>query len=199
VPHERYRGAAAFAAVALAWVFLAGPAAATPNNVGAGVGSSPIVLARVATPGSSEQLPELYVVNTGTLPSAYRLRVEELAPSQGLAVPPDWVNFASNDFELAPKASTSVKMTLNVPPGAHTGRYVSDLIAGTVAAQRTSGVIPSAQAATKIMFTVGPASGGSSWALPWWAYLAIAVVVGLAGVLAIQRRYGFRLRVERRE
>jgi hypothetical protein len=88
-------------------------------------------------------------------------------------------------------------LTLSVPSDATTGKYVSDVVAGTAAATNSQGAVAGAQAATKLMFTVGPGNGGGlSW--PWWSYLLIAGAMALIALIALQRRYGVRLRVERR-
>jgi hypothetical protein len=96
------------------------PGVATAD-VGAGVSASPVVLRTQARPGNSVRLPDLYVVNTGTEASIYRLKVEELSPGEGRVVPPAWVHFARNDFPLLPKESASVPLTLSVPADALTG------------------------------------------------------------------------------
>jgi hypothetical protein len=167
-------------------------------SVGAGVGASPIVLTSIARPGHTYRLPSLYVINTGTVASVYRVRVDRLTPGPELAVPPDWIQFGLNDFLLDPRQTASVPITLNVPANAPPGNYVSDLVAGTVA-ERAPGstTAVAAQAATKLMFQVG--SGTSfPWPWPWWAYgLAVLVVVSAAAVF-IQRRLGLRFHVERR-
>jgi hypothetical protein len=167
-------------------------------SVGAGVGASPIVLTSVARPGHTYRLPSLYVINTGTVASVYRVRVDRLTPGPELAVPPDWIHFDLNDFLLEPRQTASVPITLNVPANAAPGSYVSDLVAGTVP-ERAPGSTTAvgAQAATKLMFHVG--SGASfPWPGPWWAYgLAVLVVLSAAAVF-IQRRLGLRFNVERR-
>jgi hypothetical protein len=138
-------------------------------------------------------------VNTGTVPSHYALKVEQLAPRHGLAVPPSWVSFGRNDFLLTAKESTSVRLTLTVPADASKGKYVSDLVAGTVAGSRTPGAVAGAQAATALVFTVGVGGGrGSPSPWPWWVYLLIACGLAFVMLIAVQRHYGLRLKVERR-
>jgi hypothetical protein len=169
------------------------------GDSGAGVGANPIVLSAAAKAGGAYQLPSLYVLNTGTVPSHYRLKVEQFAPRHGRAVPPSWVRFDRNGFMLSPKESTSVKLTLNVPTDAPTGRYSSDLVAGTEAGSGTRDAVASAQAATKLMFTVGIGDGGGfPWPSPWWIYLVVASGLTVIVLIALQRHYGLRLRVERR-
>jgi hypothetical protein len=169
------------------------------GDTGAGVGANPIVLSDAARAGAAYQLPSLYVLNTGTVPSHYRLKVEQFAPHHGRAVPPSWISFGRNGFMLTPKESTSVKLTLNVPADAAAGRYSSDLVAGTEAGSGTRGAVAGAQAATRLVFTVGIGGRrGSQSPWPWWVYLLIACGLALMMLIALQRHYGFRLRLERR-
>jgi hypothetical protein len=178
-------------------VLVVSSAVPASGDTGAGVGANPIVLSAVATAGNAYQLPSLYVVNTGTVPSHYRLKVEQLAPRRGRAVPASWISFDRNDFLLTPKESTSVKLTLTVPADAAAGKYVSDVVAGTEAGTRVSGAVAAAQAATKLMFTVGTGSR-RGLRLPWWFYLLIGCGLALIALIALQRRYRVRLKLERR-
>jgi len=188
---------ARFAFVGVAVLAVAWPAAAFAD-VGAGVGASPIVLAPTATPGREYSLPPLYVMNTGTVTSSYKLRVEQFSPHSGRSVPERWISFARNDFVLAPKAYSYVKLTLSVPSGAPAGSYTSDLVAGTVAGHVGAGTVAAAQAATKLMFSVRDGGGGLPWLWPLWAYLVIGTLLLVGLMVVIQRRYGFHLQVERR-
>jgi hypothetical protein len=165
-------------------------------DVGAGVGASPVVLASVARPGHTYQLPALYVVNTGTVVSSYRVRVEPFSTGRERTVPGGWVRFDRNDFPLRPKESTSVPMTLAVPSGAPTGNYMSDLVVGTIPTGSGTAVL-GAQAATHLQFRVG---GGANmwWSWPWWVYAIAAMVLALGAVAVIQRHFGFRVHVDRR-
>jgi hypothetical protein len=187
-------------AVVVLSVSAAAAAAVTPAPaVGVGLGASPISLAGEAQPGGTYRLPDLYVVNTGSATSFYRVRVEELNQGEGRKVPPTWIIFTRNDFVLRAKGSTSVASMLSVPAGAHPGKYVSDFVVGTVASSRGHGVVAGAQAATKLIFTVGRhPDSGSPWSWPWWAYLVIIGGVVIVLVTVLLRRSGIRLRIERR-
>jgi hypothetical protein len=166
-------------------------------NVGAGVGATPIVLGAKAQPGGSYRLPSLYVVNTGTVVSSYRLQVESLSPGQGHPIPESWIRFNRNNFSLGPGRSTRVGLTLMLPSGAPTGSYVSDVVAGTVAAHSGPGAVAGAQAATKLLFTVDN-TGGFPWPWPPWVYQLIVAIVVIVAVTVAWRRSGFAIRLERR-
>jgi hypothetical protein len=186
----------------LAILVVAGPLAWVPPaaaDAGAGIEASPVVLATPAHPGNSYTLPAVYVVNTGTDVSQYHLKVEDLSLGKGgHSVPPDWVHFSRNDFVLAPKESTTVPMRLNVESGAQIGNYASDLVVGTVPRSGHGlNAVASAQAATKLLFTVRlGVNDDSSWL--WWLLLSMVVAGVLLAVSGLQRRHGFRLRIERR-
>ena len=143
-------------------------------------------------------LPLPHVRNPLTEASTYRLNVAKLSSGKEQAVPAAWVRFARNDVALGPKASTSVPMALTVPRSAASGRYVSDLVVGTVAPRpAAAGAAAGARAATELALQVGTADRSSSpW--PWWSYAGIGGVLGLGGAFAAGKRYGIRLRVERR-
>lgn len=186
----------AFAALTCAALLVGAPAVARAD-VGAGVEASPIELASTAQPGGTYQLPSLLVVNTGTVASSYRVGVEQFPPAQGRPVPAGWIVFAVNDFPLQPRQSTRVGLTLTVPDDAATGDYQSDLVVGTVAPSSGTGAIASAQAATKLMFTVGE-GGGFPWPWPLWSYAVLGLIVLSALLTLLQRRFRFRLHLERR-
>jgi hypothetical protein len=184
----------AFGALAIGILAVALPHGAAADVVGVGVSASPIALGEQAHPGSIHRLPDLYVVNTGTGASFYHLKVEELSSGDGRTVPPDWVHFARNDFELQPKESASVPLTLNVPADARSGSYVSDLVVGTVPRHYHGGAIAGAQAATKLVFRVGGTLPDGNW--PWWTYTLIGLGVALAIIAVLLCRSGFRVKVE---
>lgn len=192
MPRRRVAVAALFGLV----VLVAGPAAAGAD-VGAGVGASPIALGSTAQPGHTYQLPALYVVNTGTVTSTYHFKVERVGVGAGITVPPSWVRFGRNDVRLVAKKTASIPLTLSVPTGASIGSYVSDIIAGTVAARGHGAAIVGAQAATELEFQVG-GGGGFPWPWPGWVYGVAGGAAALVLVVWAQRRYGIRVHLERR-
>jgi len=169
------------------------PAAAFAS-LGTGVGASPIMLAQPALPGHAYRLPGLYVLNTGTVPSRYQVRVERLSPGGQKTLPADWVTLSQNHFLLRPRHSATVPFTITVPTNAVAGAYLSDLVASTTSARHPGGTAIGAAAATKLGMTVG--SPPSS--IPW-ATIVLAVLAALAGggTLYGVRRSGLRLRLER--
>ena len=180
----------ATAAVAAA---LALPAVAAAT-IGTGVGATPIELSAPIVAGGSYKLPQLLLVNTGTVQSRYHARIEELSPGSGKPVPATWVTFARNDLRLAPRHRTYVPITLGIPSDAPAGRYVSDIVAGTKAPHAVGGTALGAASATVIRFTVQAKPGGG---LPGWLPIAAG---GLLAALALSygvKRSGLRLAIHR--
>ena len=64
------------AAVAAVVAVLAGPAEATFASIGVGIQANPVRLAGAAKPGGSYQLPDLYVVNTGSQAESVSVSVQ---------------------------------------------------------------------------------------------------------------------------
>jgi len=181
--------AAACAAIALVPLYAAA-------SVGTGVGANPIVLSEQAQPGHSYLLPQLYVVNTGTEASHYRVRVERLEKGAQRDVPSGWVELPTSPVTLAAGGSTRLSLRLAVPAGAVPGDYMTDLVVGTVAPGGASGTSLGAAAATQLRFSVAAVNEGFSWPLPFWVdtlLIAGAVVVAL---VFLARRAGVRLQVE---
>ncbi len=182
-----------------AGALLLGVPTAAGADVGAGVGASPIVLSSVADPGHTYRLPSLYVVNTGTVASAYRVRVERLSRGTGRTVPTGWVHFGRNDLSLGPKESASIPITLEVPANSAAGDYLSDLVAGTMAERASGGgAVIGAQAATKLVFRVSSGPPSFPWPSPGWAYAVAGTGLATGAAVMAQRRLGLRLRFERR-
>jgi hypothetical protein len=179
---------------------------------GVGVGAAPIQATHSVAPASTVALPSLYVVNTGTVASAYGIKVMPIGKAKGLAVPASWVALTPGKVSLKPKAGTWIKVVLSVPAGAARGSYASYLVAGTTTVGTSKGTQATfgGQAATELRFTVDPsgsassksgaatgsrAAGRSSGLGPWWAWMTgIAVLVLLIG----WKRSGLRLQITRR-
>jgi len=172
---------------------------AASADIGTGVGANPIQLPNPVDAGHVYTMPQLYVVNTGTQAATYSVKVQALAQTGGQTVPAAWIEFGKNDFQLQPKESTVVPIKLDLPNGAPSGSYSSDLLVGTVTpGQQAGGATVGAAAAAKLSFSVAKPGPHIPWPWPWWAYLAAgAALLGSGGALAI-RRLGLRLQLERR-
>jgi hypothetical protein len=168
-------------------------------DVGAGIGADPILLPQPALPGHGYSMPPVYVVNTGTEPSRYGLVLQRLRQGDDTTVPTQWVTFGKNDFTLGPKESTTVDVTLNVPPDARTGGYASNVVVATIPPGAVAGgTALGARAATDLKFQVSKAPPLIPWPWPWWTYLTLGAAILLAGGEAVRRRLGIRIQLERR-
>jgi hypothetical protein len=184
------------ALLALATVWWAAPAAQA--SVGVGVQAAPVRLAGAVQAGHTYQLPALAVINTGSQPETITVRVERILPGPGRAVPPAWVQVASQGVQVAPHAEASIPLGLSVPGGAKPGAYLTELVAYGSAAIRAGAANLGAAAATKLEFRVTADPKGLFWFVPgWagWALLWLFLIALLAVAAAIAWRSGLRLRL----
>ena len=164
--------------------------AAAAASIGAGVGAIPIVPVAQVHPGASTRFNDLYVVNTGSVRSAYRITVSRITHGSERPVPAGWVDIQHTTLLLAAKQAVWVPVALHVPAGAPPGAYMTNLVATTISAHARGGTAFGAAAAAKLTFTI-PGAGGLSlpgWLLPLGAVVAAAVVAALA-----VKRLGLRL------
>jgi hypothetical protein len=155
--------------------------ASTPPSTGAGIGAGTICLKSPAQPGSTYQLGDIYVTDTGTSTATLNLAAAPLWPGQRVyrgeqAISPSWVTFTPSTVTLGPGQGASVPVTLAVPGGARRGIYVANIVAAAQPGPATSGSGAHAQlsaaADTFLIFSVGepapsctlPPPPGSPWA-----------------------------------
>lgn len=191
----RRAGTVLLAASTVALGLLALPAQAWAT-LGAGVGASPLTVTAPTHPGHTYTVtPNLLVVNTGTDPAYYRLRVQRLSKGRAATLPAGWVRFAANDLSLAPNAQRSVIVQVSVPGSALPGSYTSDVVATGVVPHATGQAAAGAAAATTLSITV---IGSPATPFPWFILVVIIGLLVVVGVVWLIRRSGVRLKVERR-
>ena len=180
-----------------ALVLVAWPATSYAS-IGVGVQAGPVRLTGAVHPGGQYALPPVYVVNTGTEPELIAIRIERISPGSGRTVPPAWISVASGPVRLSHEQSARIPLELTVPRAAAPGRYFSDVVAKGSAALSAGGADLGVAAATDLEFTVASGAVSTAWfsAPGWLLPYVIAVVVAGAG-LAVIRRTGIRIRVER--
>jgi hypothetical protein len=165
-------------------------------ELGAGVGASPLELAAPAYPGTTHDfLPELLVVNTGTVTAHYELAVARLSKGSQRTLPANWIQFAANDFQLAPKARKSVVVRAIVPSSASAGSYKSDVVVTGVVRHGKGQAAAGAAAATIIAITI---RGGSPGSFPWYVAIGVVGCILFIALILLVRRSGIHLTVERR-
>jgi hypothetical protein len=183
------------ALIGIALIFYAAAAAhAATASTGVGAAAEPVCSSAPLQPGHSYQLwtggssgsSGMFVDNTGSSGESVSIAVVPVLRGQdlygaGLRVPASWVSFSypkmlwlfgTHSVSLGAGASTSVPVTVNVPPNARAGDYVADLDASTgssAAGQSNLG----AGAITYLLFTVDakPSAAlldhsGTCWAAP---------------------------------
>lgn len=155
---------------------LAVPATATAS-IGTGVGVVPLTLAGPARSGKSYTFHWLYVKDTGTIASDYRVTARVLTPGSAKVVPAEWIHLAPASFRLAPRAIARVTVTVAIPFSASSGAYATDLVATTYAPHRPGATALGAAAADKLAFTIP-----SSPSFPWIIVLVIGAPLVLLGL-----------------
>ena len=173
-------------------------AMASEASVGVGVQAGPVLLASAAHPGGSYALPPVYVVNTGTQPEVVSVRIDRLSHGSGRAVPPSWVR-AGPSVRLTAHQAARISLQLVVPAGARTGAYLSDVVAAGSGTLSEGNANLGVAAATKLEFRVapGPAGAGLWPAVPGWLIWAAGGLLLIAAAVAVLRRSGIRIRIER--
>jgi hypothetical protein len=161
-------------------------------SIGAGVGAVPLKPLGGVVVGGTTHVHAMYVVNTGTVMSRYKIAAKPIQRGNWRTIPAGWVVLPTTTLTLTPRQGAWVQVALKVPAGTQPGRYATNLVASTVASG--SGARFGAAAAAKLTFDLPDRSG---LRLPaWCAPLAAATVFALLGGLGV-RRSGVRLRIER--
>jgi hypothetical protein len=194
---RRNRRAALLALPLALSLTLAIPAVAAAS-IGVGIQVGPVRLAQLAHAGQTYDLPPVYVVNTGTQKETVRLAVQRLSSGTGRAVPRAWFRVTGQDVTLAAHQSARLPAQITVPADAKLGRYSSDVVVHGSASLSAGGASLGVAAATKLLFTVGrPVPAGFWSGLGAKLLLAVLIIAVLAGAVALARRSGLRIRVER--
>lgn len=177
-------------------------------KVGVGVGSGKIQVEKPLQPGMIHQLPPLTVFNTGDEPGLYSAGVEYHENQKQRRPPQDWFTFKPKEFELDPKESQIVKITLTLPLKAKPGEYFAYLegfpIQKTTSGQTNIGVA----AAAKLYFSIAPANVFigiyyrllTFWKnnLPWTNIAAIVTIFSIL-VVVFRQHFDLQLRVAKKD
>jgi len=172
--------------------------AASYASVGVGVQAGAVQLTGVAHPGGQYALPPVYVVNTGTEPESVAIRIERISPGKGRTVPPAWISVTSAPVQLSHEQSARIPLELTVPRAAAPGRYFSDVVAKGSAVLAAGGARLGVAAATDLEFTVASSAVSTAWfSAPGWVLPYVLIVVAAGAGVAVIRRTGLRIRIER--
>ena len=172
---------------------------------GVGVDVGQLAVGRTLEPGQSYDLPRIGVTNTGDETTEYGLSVGHLDGQSARLPDPDWISFAPQRFVLEPGQTRDVSIEIVLPANAEPGDYFALLRAQT-APPESGGASLGVAAATKLSFTVEPASWFEAqrhrinrWLDDYapWTYILPAGL--LLVVLATKvSKVPFRIRVERK-
>ncbi len=163
-------------------------------DIGAGVGAIPIVPVGRVQLGATTRLNDLYVVNTGSVRSSYRITVSRISRGGERPVPSGWVDVKRVGLVLEARQAAWIPVELHVPAGTPPGSYMTNLVATTVGSDARGGTAFGAAAAAKLAFTIPDGSGS---ALPGWLVPLGAAVLAAALAVSAIKRSGVRLRLER--
>ncbi len=162
-------------------------------SIGVGVGVGKIQVTEQLKPGEIYQLPPITVLNTGTQPSSYALRIQH--QEKQLEVIPDtsWFHFSPQQFTLNPHQVQTVQITLDLPIHATPGDYFAYLEAYPLQITPAGTTAVDIAAATKLYFTIIPATLVAAiyykvlsfWNVyaPWPQIVLIGVIIIVALVL----------------
>lgn len=171
---------------------------------GVGVSTGEIRVEDRLAPGGSYRLPAIGVFNSGDQASEYQVRVGRAGDLPKLFPGEGWVKLEPARFRLAPNESRAVAVTLVLPRDARPGDYFAYLQASPVT--ELEGASVAIAAATKLEFTVRPATSLDAWrvwlsrkldeAQPWPGLLAATVLAAFL-VRAATRRFEVSIRRRR--
>ncbi len=174
-------------------------------QTGVGVGLGKVHIAEPLAPGGIYHLPDLPVINTGSVPGTYQVRANLVNP-KGLSVQPlgleKWFRFSPQTFYLEPNQSQLVSVTLTLPLNTLDGDYLVYLEASPQQ-NPERGVTIGPAAATKLYFSVksGTVLGAIRNRIITFIltrpeiYLLLAVLLLLNAFFILRRHYKIKLEV----
>ncbi len=148
--------------------------------------------------GESYRLPAMEVTNPGTEASAYEVAARPVTGPDQLELSNDWFVIVPTEFTLEPGATQPVSIALNIPDNAQSGIYAG--LIGPSIVPAGGGASVGAGAAAKLTFEIPPdPTSLSSRATEVmdsharWVYGAIVLLVLVALVVMLGRRFAFRI------
>jgi len=127
-------------------------------SIGVGVNLGKITVDEPLKSGMSFDLPPFTVINTGDEPSNYRVSLSFQKDQPELRPEKNWVRFSPESFYLEPGKGQIVEMRISLPVVTEPGDYFAYLEARPEATQDVKGTSIGVAAATKLYFSVIPAS-----------------------------------------
>jgi hypothetical protein len=145
-------------ALVLSIVFSAVVVGKASADLGVGVGVGKIQVDQDLKPGQIYNLPPITVLNTGTVPSEYKVLIEHQEKQPELIPQSSWLIFSPQTFHLDPKKVQKVSIKLNLPLKTPPGKYFVYLEAQPITVTQNGVTAVNIAAATKLYFTVVPGS-----------------------------------------
>lgn len=175
-------------------------------KIGVGVGSGKIQIGDKLKPGEIYRLPSLNVLNTGDEDSDYEVSISYHNDMPQLRPKQDWFIFSPREFYLKPGEVKVVEITLNLPLKMEPGDYFSYIEAHPAKKTESGKTSIGVAAATKLYFTVIPASFlqgiyykiVSFWKIysPWTNRIAFSLVLIIAAFV-FKRFFNFQVNLKK--
>jgi len=177
------------------------------SQIGVGIMPGVIRVDKPVLPGGQYKLPSLQVVNTGNVTSQYELVIVKMAKQIELQPPAEFISYSPKSFSIEPGANQVVSLSLDIPINAIPGDYLAYVEAHPVS-RSTGGTTIGIAAATKLYFTIMPASifqalintvtSAFSRAAPF-SYIVLGIpVMGLTAFFA-KRYIKLEIKLKRKE
>jgi len=146
------------AVVLVGMLFLCLPAADIQAQSGVGIMPGIIRVDELLLPGGRYNLPSVQVVNTGSEASDYEVELAFMAEQEELQPSSDFIILSPTSFYLEAGSNQVISLSLDIPVRAKPGDYLAYIEAHSVATGAEGGMQIGVAAATKLYFTVKPAS-----------------------------------------
>jgi hypothetical protein len=182
--------------------FLIFPVSQALARVGVGVATGKIVINEKLKPGIIYNLPPLTVLNTGDVPSDYKVAVTYFQTQRQLKPANDWFIFSPSQFHLNPGQAQVVNIKLNLPIAVKPGDYFGFLEAHPIQKSKDGLTTIGIAAAAKLYFTIVPANifyGAYYKLLSFWQIYnpwpqdALIALIAIAIIFVFKRFFNIQI------
>lgn len=187
----------------VSFLALAGPALAEP---GVTVGIGKIVMNDPLRAGGRYPLPAVPVTNSGTVASTYQVVINTIEGQEERKPDPAWFTIQPARFTLKPGERQDVMVSVDLPWLVDPGSYFCLLQAGPIV--ESQGTSLGVAAAAKLSFTVNHGNIVVATAYTVveavqqrapWSYFILAALVLVVGYPVLDRVFGIKISVQRRQ
>ncbi len=193
------------AVLLVAAVAFTGTRSTASADQGVSVSLGRIDVAQRLSPGGHYHLPGVTVTNIGDQAQRYEVVVNYLDDAGRDRPPGGWFGISPSTMELAPRESKAVQLDIDLPAGARPGSYLALIEAHPT--HLDDGTRVAAAAATRVSFSVKPATLFDAWRLRMtqmmedyypWSYVLPMLGLSVLVLLVLRNRLRVNVRVTRR-